>query len=285
MNLVFRAGRASDASACGAICYEAFKAISDKHNFPTDFPNPEAAIELMDYVFTDKNIYSVVAEVDGQIVGSNFLWLHAPIAGVGPITVDPNVQNAAIGRRLMEEVLQRADELKMSAVRLAQAAYHNRSLALYMKLGFDVKEPLSVMQGNALALSLPGYEVRAATLSDLQVCNELCFRIHGHDRLLELRGAINAGNASVVEHLGKITGYTAQLGFFGHTVAETNNDLKALIGAAKKIAGPGFLLPSRNSELMRWCLGNGLKVVQPMTLMSRGLYNEPTGAFLPSVIY
>ena len=285
MNIVLRPGRASDAGACGAICYEAFKAIADNHNFPPDFPNPEVAIDLMDYVFDDKNKYSVVAEVDGHIVGSNFLWMHTPIAGVGPITVTSNVQNAAIGRKLMERVIQKADELNMSAVRLVQAAYHNRSLALYVKLGFDVKEPLSVMQGNAPVLSFPGFEVRPATLSDLPLCNELCFRIHGHDRLLELQGAINAGHASVVKHLGKITGYTAQLGFFGHTVAETNNDLKALIGAAKKIAGPGFLLPSRNSELMRWCLGNGLKVVQPMTLMSRGLYNEPTGAFLPSVIY
>ena len=29
----------------------------------------------------------------------------------------------------------------------------------------------------------------------------------------------------------------------------------------------------------------GLRVVQPMTLMSMGLYNEPKGAFLPSVLY
>jgi hypothetical protein len=28
-----------------------------------------------------------------------------------------------------------------------------------------------------------------------------------------------------------------------------------------------------------------LRVVQPMTLMSVGLYNEPRGAFMPSVLY
>ena len=42
---------------------------------------------------------------------------------------------------------------------------------------------------------------------------------------------------------------------------------------------------TRNGELFRWCLGNGLRVVQPMTLMSLGLYSEPKGAFLPSVLY
>ena len=48
--------------------------------------------------------------------------------------------------------------------------------------------------------------------------------------------------------------------------------------------GPGFLLPTRNSDVFRWCLANGLRVVQPMTLMSIGLYNEPRGAFMPSVL-
>ena len=89
----------------------------------------------------------------------------------------------------------------------------------------------------------------------------------------------------MVEHGGRITGYTTGIGFFGHAVGESNEDLKALIGAAPAFAGPGFLLPMRNGELFRWCLAHGLRVVQPMTLMSLGLYNEPKGAFLPSVLY
>ena len=72
------------------------------------------------------------------------------------------------------------------------------------------------------------------------------------------------------------------VGFFGHAVGETNKDLKALIGAAKEFAGPGFLLPTRNGELFRWCLSNGLRIAQPMTLMSKGLYNEPAGS-IPAI--
>ena len=89
----------------------------------------------------------------------------------------------------------------------------------------------------------------------------------------------------VVGHLGRITGYTTGLSFFGHTVAESNNELMALIGAAPSFPGMGFLLPTRNSELLRWCLGNGLRIVQPLTLMSRGLYQQPSGAFLPSILF
>ena len=285
MNLIMRPGKPEDAEACGAICYKAFKAIADEHHFPPDFPDTETAVGLMNYGFSASGVYSVVAEENGQIVGSNFLWENRFIGGVGPITVDPTCQNAAAGRKLMEQVLHRAEEIKLASVRLVQAAYHNRSLALYTKLGFNVQEPLSVIQGAALNIRLPGYHVRAGNEADLDSCNQLCYQIHGHDRSHELAGAIKAGIFSVVEYNGMITGYTTGVGFLGHTIAETNTGLKALIGASAHFSGPGFLLPSRNAEVLRWCLQNGLRIIMPMTLMSKGLYNNPAGAFLPSVLY
>lgn len=285
MNVKLRPGTADDAPTCGSICYEAFGKISDQHNFPHDFPNPEAAVGLLTMLFSRPDIYSVVAEADGQIAGSNFLWEDCVIAGVGPITINPAVQNSAVGRRLMDDVLRRARERGFAGVRLVQAAYHNRSLSLYTKLGFDTREPLSTMQGSALGWALEGYAVRAATAADLDACNQLCLSIHGHVRSVELLNAINEGTATVVEHANRITGYATLVGFFGHAVGESNEELKALIGAAPAFPGPGFLLPTRNSELLRWCLSQGLLVIQPMTLMSTGLYNEPAGAFLPSIVY
>ncbi len=59
----------------------------------------------------------------------------------------------------------------------------------------------------------------------------------------------------------------------------------ALIGAADAFLGPGFLVPTRNGEPMRWCLSRGLRIVQTMTLMTIGLYNQPDGAWLPSILY
>ena len=285
MNINLRAGKPDDAATCGAICYEAFNRIADQHNFPHDFPNLEAAVGLLTELLSRGDIYSVVAEVDGRVVGSNFLWEKATVAGVGPITVDPNVQNVAVGRQLMEHVMRRAKDRSFAGVRLVQAAYHNRSLSLYTKLGFDTREPLSTIQGPAIDLTVQGYDVRPASESDLNSCNKLSFKVHGLERGSELLEAIKQDMASVVEHDGRITGYATMIGFFGHAVGESNEDLKALIGAAPAFPGPGFLLPTRNSELLRWCLENGLRVVQPMTLMSTGLYNEPAGVFLPSVVF
>ena len=120
---------------------------------------------------------------------------------------------------------------------------------------------------------------------DLEACNRVCVLVHGHDRSGETLDAIRQGTAQVVEHAGMVTGYTTGLAFFAHSVGETNEDVKALIAAAREFAGPGFLLPARNAELYRWSLARGLKVVQVMTLMTLGLYNEPAGAYLPSILF
>lgn len=285
MELKLRTGGPSDAETCGSICYEAFKSIAEQHHFPPDFPAPAVAIELFSYMLSRPDVFSVVAEMDGRAVGSNFLWECGDIAGVGPITVNPAVQNGSVGRRLMEHVLGRAQESRFAGIRLVQAAYHNRSLSLYTKLGFQAREPLSTIQGPVLGIGIVGHPVRPAVEGDVTGCNRLCHQVHGHDRKSEVLEAIRQGTATVVEREGRITGYATTVGFFGHAVGEENEDLKALIGAAHGFPGPGFLLPTRNSELLRWCLEKGLRVVQPMTLMSKGLYNEPDGVFLPSVLY
>jgi GNAT superfamily N-acetyltransferase len=285
MSVHLRPASPEDAGPAGAICYEAFKTIAEHHRFPPDFPTADVAIDLLTYLLSRSDIHGVIAEADGRVVGSNFLWEAGAVAGVGPITISPGAQDGAIGRQLMTAVLERARQQGIGAVRLVQAAYHGRSLALYTRLGFVPREPLVVLQGEALQRSIEGHRVRAAADGDLEAANALCHRVHGHDRAGELQEAIRQGTATVVERGGRITGYATSIGFFGHTVGEATEDVKALIAAAEAFPGPGFLVPVRNVELFRWCLEQGLRVVQPMTLMSHGFYNEPQGAFLPSVLF
>ncbi len=286
MKINLRRGTLEDAAACGLIDFEAFKSISSQHNFPWDFPSAEVATGVVTMMLSNPGFYSVLAELDGKIVGSNFLDERGPIAGIGPITVDPAVQNQTIGRQLMLAVMDRGHERKFAGVRLVQAAYHNRSLCLYTKLGFQTREPLSKMDGPPIGKRIAGYDVRRASESDLRACHELCVRVHGHDRDGELRDALKAGTATVVEHLGRITGYASDIAFFSHAVGETNQDIIALIAAAPDFSSKGgFLLATRNGELFRWCLNSGLRLVHQMTLMTIGLYNEPVGAYLPSVLY
>jgi predicted N-acetyltransferase YhbS len=276
-----RTATSEDAPLAGRICHDAFKAIAERHGFPPDFPSRDVATGLMENLVSHPGVHSVAAEVGGRLAGTNFLWERDEVAGVGPITVDPELQNAAVGKSLMRAVLERAERKGFRAVRLVQAAYHSRSLSLYTKLGFVAREPLAVLQGKPLAAE----GARPARQADLEAASALCRRVHGHDRAQELLEAIRAGTATVVEREGRLTGYATEIGFFGHAVGETTEDLTVLIAGATAFSGPGFLVPMRNDALFRWCLGQGLRVVQPMTLMSLGEYREPQGAFLPSILY
>ena len=291
-----RPGTIDDADKVGKTIFEAFSAIADKHGFSPDFPSIDAGRRLASSLLSNPRFYSVVAEdtTSGgedkdRVVGSNFLDERSNIvAGVGPLTIDPKYQNRGTGRQLMVNVLERAKNKNFPAVRLLQASYHNRSLALYASLGFEVRESISTMQGKPIQETIPGRSVRAATESDIESCNAICKAVHGHDRNGELQDSINQGSAKVVLHGDKITGYTCGLTFFNHSVGLTNDDLKALISLATdedSYGGPGILIPTGNTQLFRWCLNNRLRLVQQLTLMTIGLYNEPAGFYMPSILY
>src|SRR4029077_2617004 len=145
MDIKLRSGTPGDGEVCGRICYEAFKTISEAHGFQPDFPAPEVAIGLLTRMLGHPKFYSVVAEIDGRIVGSNFLDERNTIAGVGPITVDPTAQNRTIGRCLMDAVLGGGAGRNFFGFRLIQAGFHTRSLSLYAKLGYEVREHLACM--------------------------------------------------------------------------------------------------------------------------------------------
>lgn len=275
----------SDWGECGRICFEAFATIATRHGFPPDFPTVEAAAEPIRHLINHPTVYGVVAEADGRILGSSFLDERSLISAIGPVSVDPAAQNDGVGRALMGAMLARVAQRHAPGVRLVQIAYHNRSLSLYTKLGFDVRASFAAMHGEPLRLPMAGYTVRRAFPDDEAGCNALCVRVHGHDRAGELREAIASGTARVVEHLGQITGYTAGINYWSHSVAQTNRDLQALISAAEDFGTPGFLVPLDNAELLRWSLARGLRIFFVTNLMTAGIYQEPRGAYMPSVGY
>ncbi|HKR74030.1 MAG TPA: GNAT family N-acetyltransferase [Candidatus Nitrosocosmicus sp.] len=295
--LRLRPGVIDDSKEIGRIIFEAFSEIADKHGFPREFPSVDVGINVATFFLSNPGFYSVVAEEDmnktnSKTVGSNFLdERSALVAGVGPVTIDPKSQNKGVGRKLMINVMERAKSKNYPAIRLLQAAYHNRSLALYTNLGFEVKEPISTLQGKPIEASVPGRSVRMATEADLESCNALCRAIHGHDRSGELNDSIKQGIAKVVIHDEKITGYTSGLTYFNHSIGFSNDDLKALIASESSTSttdsygGPGILIPTRNTELFRWCLNNNLRLVHQLTLMTIGMYNEPAGSYMPSILY
>jgi RimJ/RimL family protein N-acetyltransferase len=284
--LTLRDVEPDDADACAQICFDAFAAIHDHHCFPRDFPVLEAARELMAAWVPHPSIWGVVAELDGRLVGSNFLDERDPIRSVGPITIRPYVQQEGIGRRLMEAVIERG--AAAPGIRLTQDAFNMRSLGLYESLGFVVKEPLGVIAGSPSGDPGAGVEVRPLREADLDECEALCRRVHGFERTDELRDAVHAFRPFVAVREGRIAAYASSVDFWplNHGVAASDEDMLALLhGAAAAVEEPIELLVPLRSELFRRCLGVGFRLVKPVNLMARGEYREPRGSWFPSVLH
>ena len=283
--IVMRRAVAADIPACGRILYEAFATLAAEHGFPPDFPTVAAATGSIEALVGNPGFFGVVAEQDGRIVGSTFLDERSTISAIGPVSVDPTAQDHHVGHALVNAMLERAAERHAPGVRLVQISYHNRSLSLYAKVGFELRETFAAMHGDLHVPPLPGYAVRVATFADQAACDALCIRVHGHDRAGEVGPAIARGKVRVVERLGRVTGYASGISYFAHAVAETTDDLRALIGSAERIDPPGIIVPLSDAELFRWCLANGLRVFFVTNLMTVGIYQHPEGAYLPSVGY
>jgi predicted N-acetyltransferase YhbS len=150
MALTIRPIQAADLPEVGRICHEAFTAIAAEHNFASDHPDPTVATALISRLAAHPGFYGIVAESDGKIIGSNFVDERGLIIGLGPITIDPSAQNRGGGTALMTHMLERAARNKSAGVRLVQADYHSRSLCLYAKLGFSVREHWSTFRERRL---------------------------------------------------------------------------------------------------------------------------------------
>src|SRR5689334_22276281 len=118
MSIQLRQPTQSDTAQIAPIIKTAFDGIAGRHNFPTDFSTLEHAARIAAWCCADPTVWGVVAEANGKIIGSNFLHEGNEIAGVGPITVDPNTQSSGVGRKLMEAVIERG--LRAPGVRLVQ---------------------------------------------------------------------------------------------------------------------------------------------------------------------
>jgi GNAT superfamily N-acetyltransferase len=276
-----------DVQECARICYESFGQIDDHHRFPRDFPTVEFAAMVIGGWVKHPNVWGVLAERDGRILGSSYLDQRGPIVGVGPISVDPEAQNSGVGRRLMEAVIERGKDAP-GGVRLLQDSFHMRSLCLYQSLGFNVTEPVVIMSGKPRSAPVDGVEVRRLEAGDIDACEALCKRVHGWERTGELRDAMQAFAPFVVVRDGEVVGYltTATLWPMAHGVAVSEEDMEALLlGVAAQSEEPlSFLAPIR-WQLYRWALSEGLRAMKPMNIMARDPYQEPRGAWFSNVLY
>jgi GNAT superfamily N-acetyltransferase len=289
MSLIVRPIEQNDAEICGKIGYEAHKTISSAHGYHSEQPSEEFGIGLIKRLLDNPNSWGVLAERQGKTLGSIFLhkFPPSPVVVIGPLTVHPSSEGG-VGKKLMYAALDYARKQNHNQIRLVQSPSHIRSFVLYTKTGFYLREPLFLMEGQPLNISINKSSTAVRPVhddSDIFECNGLCMLTYGFAREMELRQAKDQGVATMIERDGVITGYAAGIGIFGHAVAKSNEDLKSLIANASAILGPGFFVPARNHEIINWLLEKGFQIGWPANLMTIGPYQEPQIPYLPSLAY
>ena len=270
----------------GRICYEAFKELHDRHRLPLDVPSATLARQLLGMMVSRSDFYSVVALLEGQVVGSNFLCFSDPVAAIGPITVEPGHQGQGIGLALMQDVVDHGRRRGIERIRLMQETINAGSLSLYASMGFDSREEVAYLQAAAAPAEDPS--VRPVTDKDLAAVEKLSADIYQTSRRNEVAAAIRYGFTPLLRQRdGRVTGYLIP-GLFGHGVAESADDACALVGEMARRLPPEaarFFCPVRQANFYRQVLKMGCRTIKVLTLMTLGPYEPPREVWLPSVLY
>ncbi len=284
MTIELRAVRPEDVPELGRICYEAFKDISDRHGFPSDFSSVEFAQQVVGLLVQNEQVYGVGAFEDGTPKGSNFINMWGDVAGIGPVSVDVASQGQGIGRQTMQDVVAHGRVQGYEMIRLCQDSFNMQSLALYASLGFDTKEPLSFMALSGAGALDPN--LRPATPDDLEAMDELCRSVYRISRKGECQTLLGLSfPAFVLDRGGRVSGYLVGTAL-GHGVAETLDDMLALLaGLGASVPDSRCFVPLRNGELYRRALAAGHRNTKVMNLMALGRYEDPQGTFCASVMF
>lgn len=266
------------------ICHEAFSALHDRCGVARDIPDAEIGGMIISQTVKRPDYTGVMAVLDGEIVGSNFLTFADEVAGVGPITVDPKVQAKGIGKALMQWVIDEARRRELRQVRLFQEAINITSLSLYTSLGFDWRDSAALMQAIPGVVEDP--TIRPLGPADLPAVEKLSKNSYGFSR---------AGDAAQLlewqvpgflrERDGRATGYLFAT-LFGHAGAETDEDLLALADHVGRHLPPPlarYICPLARPELYRKALAAGHRTLKVLSYMSLGDYVPPGGSHFPSI--
>lgn len=284
MGIELIAARTEHHEELGHICHLAFNALHERHRVPADVPTKEVGHMIIGGVLHRPDYVGVVAVEDGRILGSNFLLLADEVCGVGPITVDPQVQARGVGRMLMQWVIDEARKRRGAdaSVRLFQEALNTTSLSLYTRLGFRWRDSAAMMQPAPVADT----GVRAMTMDDLPEVERLSSRHGGHSRVNDVAQLLKMEfPAFVRERGGRVVAYQIAT-LFGHAAGERNEDLLAIAShTASVLPAPMavVIVPMSQGALFDAALKAGYRVNKVLSYMSLDRFSPIPGPMMPSI--
>jgi len=101
-------------------------------------------LQLRELLATDDNLVFVICKVDDKVAGIASMAIYKVISGhkgmVEDVVVDQEYRGRGIGRKLMEKLLDEAQNRNLDEVLLFSAHYRTPAITLYKSLGFRLKD-------------------------------------------------------------------------------------------------------------------------------------------------
>jgi len=269
----------TDIETCAESMYTAFITVDKQHGFPSYFTDLNHAKDAARNMITSEQGYGIVATDNNRVIASAFMNEKRPIRAIGPVSVHPDFQGRGIGRKLMEHLLKRAQGAP--SVRLTQDAFNTTSLSLYTSLGFALVASLVWIEGKFKNIPENVPEIYPIREENRKDCIALCKKVTGFNRVPD-----NLTNAHCVIKDQRVAAYTLSLSTDGYTVAETEDDMHALmLGIATQKSGTlSCLMPTRYTHLLLSSISEGFKSKKPLNLMVKVDYQQPKGFYFPNLL-
>ncbi len=282
-----------DVRRVGEIFQEAFNDLYRRRGYGLVVGDADMGRSIAASYLTLDPSHCLVVALAGKVVGSGFLHVRGPTAGVGPITVEPARQGRGAGRALMRELCRLADAAGVRSLRLIQDAFNETSFGVYARAGFVARETLlrGSVRPRRMVSPAPCSEVRTASADDIPGIVDLERRLLGIHRPRDYELLAGLGDLYVVDRDGiraslarMVRGGIAVL---GPAVAQALEAQLALLAAAvadlPARADVRLLVPARCSDLVEHLLAAGLEIHSLCTYMVRGEYVPFGGYYLPTL--
>lgn len=182
-------------------------------------PAPETYFSDRDYVgarWPARHTSAFGADLDGRLVGSNFVTCWGSFGFFGPLTVDPEHWDQGIGQLLMEPVMECLEEWQVTHAGLFTFPHSPKHIGLYQKYGFWPRFLTAVMS-KPVSSGTPGGDLCSYSgLSEntrsefLSRCRELANGIHpGLDLTAEIETTtrLALGDTVLLTDGDRLTGF------------------------------------------------------------------------------
>jgi ribosomal protein S18 acetylase RimI-like enzyme len=193
--------------------------------------------EWLEFAATQPACAPLVAEADGEIVGTGVGTASGRVGWIGTIFIAPDQRGHGLGRSITQAIIERLESAGCTSLVLVATSEGRR---LYERMGFEVQTQYRILQAIGLPPADQPDAVRPFEAGDLAPIEQLDREGTGEDRAHAIGRLANPDTARVAAGAdGGIEGFVIRAPWGGGaTVARSADAALRILTARRRAAGP-----------------------------------------------